>query len=130
MRRGNAAIAQPVERILGKDEVASSNLASSSKTLKLLEFRGFFLVFVAEVRPHPFSVILVKGCGLQMRSKIYFPEQGSETFEEVYSSFIISQTSKGVAAVTIRNYHLHLRSISKHLDINVECGNTLDKRRY
>ena len=39
----HAAIAQPVERILGKDEVASSNLASSSKTLKLLEFRGFFL---------------------------------------------------------------------------------------
>ena len=37
----NAAIAQSVERILGKDEVASSNLASSSKTLKLLEFRGF-----------------------------------------------------------------------------------------
>ena len=28
---GNAAIAQSVERILGKDEVASSNLASSSK---------------------------------------------------------------------------------------------------
>ena len=27
-----AAIAQPVERILGKDEVASSNLASSSTT--------------------------------------------------------------------------------------------------
>ena len=54
-----------------------------------------------------------------MRSKIYFPEQGSETFKEVYSSFIISQTSKGLAAVTIRNYHLHLRSISKHLDIGM-----------
>ena len=54
-----------------------------------------------------------------MRSKIYFPEQGSETFEEVFASFIISQTSKGVAAVTIRNYHLHLRSISKHLDITM-----------
>ena len=38
-----AAIAQPVERILGKDEVASSNLASSSKTLILLEIQGFFL---------------------------------------------------------------------------------------
>ena len=37
----NAAIAQPVERILGKDEVASSNLASSSKTLILLENWGF-----------------------------------------------------------------------------------------
>ena len=36
-----AAIAQPVERILGKDEVASSNLASSSKTLILLENWGF-----------------------------------------------------------------------------------------
>ena len=39
----HAAIAQQVERILGKDEVASSNLASSSKPLKLLEFQGFFL---------------------------------------------------------------------------------------
>ena len=29
--------------MLGKDEVASSNLASSSKPLKLLEFQGFFL---------------------------------------------------------------------------------------
>ena len=45
---GNAAIAQSVERILGKDEVASSNLASSSKTLKLLEFRGFFLFLCCE----------------------------------------------------------------------------------
>ena len=54
-----------------------------------------------------------------MRLKIYFPEQASETFEEVFASFIISQTSKGVAAVTIRNYHLHLRSISKHLDIGM-----------
>ena len=36
---GNAAIAQPVERILGKDEVASSNLASSSnETPDLMRF--------------------------------------------------------------------------------------------
>ena len=39
-----AAIAQSVERILGKDEVASSNLASSSKKVpKSLWFRNFFL---------------------------------------------------------------------------------------
>ena len=38
----NAAIAQPVERILGKDEVASSNLASSSKkALEPQRFWGF-----------------------------------------------------------------------------------------
>ena len=29
--------------VLGKDEVASSNLASSSKPLNLLEIQGFFL---------------------------------------------------------------------------------------
>ena len=33
-----AAIAQSVERILGKDEVASSNLASSSKELRGFDF--------------------------------------------------------------------------------------------
>ena len=39
---GNAAIAQSVERILGKDEVASSNLASSSKkALEPQRFWGF-----------------------------------------------------------------------------------------
>ena len=49
-----AAIAQPVERILGKDEVASSNLASSSKTLKLLEFQGFsfYIVVLYDLIPH------------------------------------------------------------------------------
>ena len=36
---GNAAIAQPVERILGKDEVASSNLASSSKASEIFGFQ-------------------------------------------------------------------------------------------
>ena len=43
-RREYAAIAQSVERILGKDEVASSNLASSSRKVpKSLWFRNFFL---------------------------------------------------------------------------------------
>ena len=41
-----AAIAQQVERILGKDEVPSSNLGSSSKNTRFsgvfLTFRGFF----------------------------------------------------------------------------------------
>ena len=36
---GDAAIAQPVERILGKDEVASSNLASSSKPSEIFGFQ-------------------------------------------------------------------------------------------
>ena len=44
---GNAAIAQPVERILGKDEVASSNLASSSKASGIFGFQRFSFAFGA-----------------------------------------------------------------------------------
>ena len=43
---GNAAIAQSVERILGKDEVASSNLASSSKENPRAAMALGFLLFV------------------------------------------------------------------------------------
>ena len=47
----DAAIAQQVERILGKDEVSSSNLDSSStKALKTLRFQGFFL-FLKNLNP-------------------------------------------------------------------------------
>ena len=49
-----AAIAQSVERILGKDEVASSNLASSSrKVLKPQWFWDFFF-FCKLPLPHVF----------------------------------------------------------------------------
>ncbi len=42
-----AAVAQSVERILGKDEVTSSNLVSSSKiSLKLVGFWEIFLVLI------------------------------------------------------------------------------------
>ena len=62
-----AAIAQSVERILGKDEVASSNLASSSTLLrkKILNFS----VLKNTVRPHPILSLLDEG----MRS--YFGEK-------------------------------------------------------
>ena len=42
----HAAIAQPVERILGKDEVASSNLASSSKNPVLARGRDFYFLLL------------------------------------------------------------------------------------
>ena len=48
---GNAAIAQPVERILGKDEVASSNLASSSKPSEIFGFQR--VSFVIEDNRQP-----------------------------------------------------------------------------
>ena len=45
-RNKNAAIAQPVERILGKDEVASSNLASSSKASEIFGFQRLSFAIV------------------------------------------------------------------------------------
>jgi hypothetical protein len=41
-----AAMAQSVERVLGKDEVTSSNLVSSSKkSPEIARFQGFFFCF-------------------------------------------------------------------------------------
>lgn len=53
-----------------------------------------------------------------LKQKITFREQFESSFEEVYTSFIISQTSKGVSQATIKNYHSHLKGISRHLDIS------------
>ena len=47
-----AAIAQQVERILGKDEVASSNLASSSMNHRVIVMR-WFCFSLQNWRPHP-----------------------------------------------------------------------------
>ena len=46
----NAAIAQSVERILGKDEVASSNLASSSKIKDLSNRIGLLFWVLREMK--------------------------------------------------------------------------------
>ncbi len=54
-----------------------------------------------------------------MRQKIVFREQLGQSIEDVYSSFIISQTSRGISQSTINNYHSHFRSIAKHLDITI-----------
>ena len=48
---GNAAIAQPVERILGKDEVASSNLASSSIKNFWLDRKAASFIYAAIAQP-------------------------------------------------------------------------------
>ena len=56
-----AAIAQSVERILGKDEVSSSNLLSSSmvKALQTVRLKGFFAACkTCRCAVGPFCVIL------------------------------------------------------------------------
>ena len=51
----DAAMAQLVEHILGKDEVPSSNLGSSSK--KALQTKCFFVLLLALLRKELFLLI-------------------------------------------------------------------------
>ena len=46
----------------------------------------------------------------------------SKTYAEVFSSFITAQAAKGVADITIRNYHNNLHVISKYLDTSRPLG--------
>ena len=57
----HAAIAQQVERILGKDEVSSSNLDSSSnKNLSIFGSKGF--LFFHQAPKHPHYLFLIRNC--------------------------------------------------------------------
>ena len=49
--RHYAAMAQSVERVLGKDEVTSSNLVSSSKNPLNNKFKGFFISYLFTAWP-------------------------------------------------------------------------------
>ena len=118
----NAAIAQSVERILGKDEVASSNLASSSKTLKSIGFQGFFLFFTKSQSASLLYNYLEKGCAFVMSKKITIRGHSTQTYAEVFQSFISAKTAQGVADITIRNYHNNLHVISKYLDTSRPLG--------
>ena len=73
----HAGMAQSVEHILGKDEVTSSILVTSSKGIARSQdtVDGHFGFFGTFFRPHPFSQFSVKGCGLFMKQKITFREQ-------------------------------------------------------
>lgn len=52
-----------------------------------------------------------------MARKIKMIGQSEQSIEEVFNEFVLAQTADGLAEATIRNYKLHLHSISKHLDI-------------
>lgn len=52
-----------------------------------------------------------------MSKKIKMFGQSGRSVEEVFADFVLAQTANGLSEVTIRNYKLHLHSISKHMDI-------------
>ena len=54
-----------------------------------------------------------------MKQKITTNLHLGKTFEDVYTSFIVSKTSLGISASTINNYKYHLRTIGRYLDITM-----------
>ena len=49
------------------------------------------------------------------------------TLREVFREFVNSQEAKGVAAQTVKTYHTHFQSVSKHLNMDLTFGE-LSKR--
>ena len=45
------------------------------------------------------------------------PAEETKHFLEVFEMFVISQSAKGVADVTIRNYRYHMKNIGNYMDI-------------
>ena len=44
------------------------------------------------------------------------------TFREVFREFVNSQETKGVAKQTVKTYHTHFQSVSKHLNMDLTFG--------
>ena len=110
-----AAIAQPVERILGKDEVASSNLASSSKTPDSYLESGVFLCSAVHSilnldlmnswifwkhRPHPYWIFSrCKGCGIVMSKKLSLVNTSASSLKEVWECGFVLRWLQGIASI-------------------------------
>ena len=54
--------------------------------------------------------------------KIEMPTQETKKFSEVFEMFVTSQTAKGVANITLRNYRYHMMNISHYLDTEQSFG--------
>ena len=44
------------------------------------------------------------------------PTEDSKSFLEVFELFVVSQTAKGVADVTLRNYRYHMKNIGNYMN--------------
>ena len=70
----------------------------------------------------PTHYFFEKGCAFIMSKKIAFRGHSTQTYAEVFQSFISAKTAEGVADITIRNYHNNLHVISKYLDTSRPLG--------
>ena len=50
--------------------------------------------------------------------KIMMPAEETKNFLEVFEMFVISQSAKGIADVTIRNYRYHMKNIGNYMNLD------------
>ena len=50
--------------------------------------------------------------------KIIMPTEETTNFLEVFEMFLISQSAKGVADVTIRNCRYHMKNIGNYMNVH------------
>ena len=52
-----------------------------------------------------------------MNRKIKRIPQTTLSMKRAFDEFVVAQTAKGLTEPTIKNYHAHFHSISRHIDI-------------
>ena len=57
-----------------------------------------------------------------MNRKIKRTPQAALSIKGAFDEFVVAQTAKGFSESTIKNYHSHFHSISKHFDIEKPFG--------
>ena len=57
-----------------------------------------------------------------MSRKIKRTPQAALSIKGAFDEFVVAQTAKGFSESTIKNYHSHFHSISKHFDIEKPFG--------
>ena len=55
------------------------------------------------------------------------PTKETKNFLEVFEMFMISQSAKGVADVTIRNYRYHMKNIGNYMDLDSPFDDVTNK---
>lgn len=97
--------------------VAGSNPATSSKTLGIAMISRVFLVFIKILDLLRSPPKLRDAGGLTMNRKIKRIPQTTLSMKRAFDEFVVAQTAKGLTEPTIKNYHAHFHSISRHIDI-------------
>ena len=114
--------------MLHTHEVDGSSPLVSTRSPKTLCFRGF-LCSGAAACAHAFLWKNEEGRRTSFMGKIRMKKAKNEvvTLREVFREFITSQGAKGVAKQTLKTYHTHFHSVSKHLNMDLSFGE-LSKR--